>query len=491
MNFPGLIFLIIAHFLSGRGILRLFKLQLPLVQTICLSIMVGVPALSFVPCIVQLLKIPITFNSIFTAIAIFTAVCSIPIFINFKRPKFGKFVLPGIYEWPFLLICLTLIVLSAWRCYYYPPTARDMLSGPELLAEFAVREKNMISSVFKIDLSTTNNCFKSPYITCLQIIYKLLVQPFGQIWMTVLYIPFVTFIYTILRERTHPFLASMLLFLFMAVPDLFAYSFVLLYDYSNMVFFFSGFYFLVKHLENKQSNYFAFSVLLFTLATYIRVETLILVSLFSLLPIFIYFKEHLPFKKIALRFILLIGSSTAAYLICMHIFVHSFVPIPYVATSDLNPNLGDISYFFNRIKQMNDILLTGPQGLEVYGHFMRFFFWLLVADIIFALVYRKKQHFNRDARYALFGIVVIYFGLPLLGYLFPLYDILNTTKRGLFKILPIMLLYMANSGLLQILSEKITKWESGKKELPIKPKPTPAIANTQTTAQSKKSKKNK
>lgn len=474
MNFAGLIFLIIAHFISGRGVLQLFKLQLSLVQTICFSFIIGVPLLSFVPCFVQLMKIPITFNSIYVAIAVFSLICSIPLAIGFKRPKFGKIVFPQIYEWPFLLICITLIVLSAWRCFYYPTLARDMLSGPELLAEYAVREKTMISSVFNIDLHTTNNYFKSPYITCLQIIYKLLVQPYGQTWMTVLYIPFSVFMATILYQRIHPFLASLLLFLFMAIPDLFAYSFVMLYDYSNMVFFFCGFYFLIKHLENKQTNYFVFAAFLFGLATYIRVETLVLVGFFAALPLYIYLRERLNPIKIAARIALILAVSLAAYLICMQVFVRAFVPIAYHATNDINQNLGDVSYFFHRIGAMNDVLIFGSQGLEVYGHFIHFFIVLFIADFIFFLTNTKKQRYNREARYAIFGIIVIYFGLPFLGYLFPLYDIMNTTKRGLFKILPIMILYMANSGLLQALSEKIKGWESGIKEPKNSPNSRPA-----------------
>ena len=479
MNFAGLLFLIITHYLCGRGLLQLFKLQLSNALTICFSVMIGVPLLSFVPCFVQLLHIPITATSISVAIIIFTVICSIPLLINFKRPQFKKIVLPELYELPFLLVCLCLVILSVWRCYYYPPTARDMLSGPELLAEYTVREKTMINSVFTIDLHTTNNYFKSPYITCLQIIYKLLVQHFGQVWMSVLYLPFITFIYTMLRERLHPFLASLLLFFFMAIPDLFAYSFVMLYDYSNMVFFFTGFYFLVKHLENKQSNYFAFSVFLFGLATYIRVETVVLIGMMALLPLYIYYKERTGFKKIAVRLSLLLGVPFIFYIICMQVFVRNFVPIPYHATNDINHKLSDISVFFSRIGAINDVLIFGDQGRIVYGYFMRVFLALFIADFILFLTNRKTRGFNMEARYALFGIAVVYLGLPFMGYLFPLFDLMNTTKRGMFKLLPIMLLYMSNSGLIQKLSDQLKKWEAPKNVMQPKPRPAPKTAPVQ------------
>ncbi len=466
MNFPGLIFMILAHFLAGRGVLQLIKVQLTALQTACLSIVVGVPLISLAPCFVQLLHIPITFNSIFASVAILALICAIPLAINFKRPAFGKLVLPGIYELPFLLACLGLVILSVWRCYYYPPTARDMLAGPELLAEFAVREKTMISSVFTVDLHTTNNYFKSPYITSLQIIYKLLVShPFGQTWMSVLFIPFMIFIYTMLRERVHPFLASMLLFVFMTIPDLFAYSFVMLYDYSNMVFFFSGFYFLVQHLLNKRISDFAFSVFLFGLATYIRVETVVLIGMLSLMPLYVFYKEKMPVKTIVIRWGILMAVPVACYFICIDLFVKHFVPLPFNASSDLNKNLGDLSYLFNRFHEMHEKLFFGDTGRVVYGYFMRFFIGLLFIDLIVLLTNMKKWAFTREARFALYGILVIYVGLPFLGYLLPLFDIMNTTKRGLFKLLPIMLLYMANSGFLRMISN----WLKGLEEKKLSP----------------------
>ncbi len=481
MNFAGLTFLIFAHYLSGRGILQLFRLELKNLQLICLSIILGVPLVSLAPCFVQLLHIPITMGSMFASVGILTALCCVPLAFHFKMPKFGKITLPQIYELPFLLCCLLLVVLSVWRCYYYPVFARDMLAGPELLAEYAVRERNMVSSVFNVDLHTTNNYFKSPYITCLQIIYKLLVQPFGQLWMSVLFVPFIVLLYSYLRHRLHPLLAALLLFLFMTIPDLFAYSFVMLYDYSNMVFFFLGFYYLVQHLESKKTSEFAFALFLFGLATYIRVETLVLIGMLALMPLVMYYRQKLEPKKIVLRMALLIAVPVAAYFICIHLFVEHFVPLPFNASNDINKNLGDVSYFFERFSNMNSILIFGAQGLVVYGLYMKFFLGLLVIDIIYFVATRKPM--TMEGRYALYGVLVVYIGLPLLGYLLPLFDIMNTTKRGLFKILPLMLLYMANSGMLRAISERITNWEYKRDE--VKPKVATAKATPKPAPQKK------
>ena len=58
----------------------------------------------------------------------------------------------------------------------------------------------------------------------------------------------------------------------------------------------------------------------------------------------------------------------------------------------------------------------------------------------------------------LYGILAVYFGLALLGFLIPLVDLENTTKRGLFKLLPLMLLYLCNSSSIAFISGKLARW---------------------------------
>ncbi len=483
MNFAGLLFLLITHFLSGRGILRLFKLQLDPIPAVCLSFILGVPAVSFVPCILQLMKIPLAANSVYIGISVFTAVCCIPLLVSFTKPRLPKFIMPKLYEWPALLVLLFFVVVSVWRCYYMPPYSRDMLSGPELIAEYAVREKTMINSVFNIDLHTSNNYFKSPYVTTLQIIYKLLVFPFGQLWLSVMFVSFTTFIYSLLMDRVHPLIAGFLMLIFFAVPELFAYTFVILYDYSNMVLFFTGFYFLTRYMQNEKFNDFIFSSLLFGLATYIRTESLILIAFMSPLFLVHRYRQKMPLAKIALRLAIFMGVSIVFYVICIKIFVHNFVPLPLDVSHEINKHITDFSPLFKRLSDIVTVLIFSDTGPIFYGCFIIFFVYLAIADLVW------PRKYNKEALYALYGVAVIYFGFGFIGYLLPLADLQNTTKRGFFKIIPIMLLYMANSGLIQRLSNAIKWWEdpesAPKKKVvaaptpkrKLAPAPPPQVAN--------------
>jgi hypothetical protein len=134
--------------------------------------------------------------------------------------------------------------------------------------------------------------------------------------------------------------------------------------------------------------------------------------------------------------------------------VKNFVPIPFDTASQLNPDLGDISVFIDRLADINSKMIFSAESILLYGYFILFFLAILLTD----LVWLRK--FNTESRIALCGILVIYIGLPLLGYLFPLVDLVNTTKRGMFKLFPFMLFYLCNSGTLQRISAYLGRMES-------------------------------
>jgi hypothetical protein len=119
----------------------------------------------------------------------------------------------------------------------------------------------------------------------------------------------------------------------------------------------------------------------------------------------------------------------------------------------VNSNLGDLSPFFTRFSEINGKLLFSDQGVGYYGYFIYFFLLLFLLELV---VKRKLTPATRNWLYA---VLVIYLGFPLLGYLLPLLDLNNSTKRGLFKLFPLMLLYLANNSLLVAWSQRITKWE--------------------------------
>jgi len=497
MNFIGFLFVLIGHFLSGRGTLAIFNIKLKPLVSFLVSMILGVALLSLVPFILQLFYIPITHSNIIIGITVFCLLLNIPTLIRLKN---GTIAMPKLnfniqlYEIPVLAVFILVMLVSVWRCFYYPPFARDMLSGPEAIAEYAVREHTMLNSIFSLNLESTNNHLKPPYVTDLQIIYKELVCPFGQVWLSIIAVCFLVWSFTLLREKLHPFVAGVLFLFFFTMPDPFAYTYIMLFDYSNMVFFFAGFYFLIQYMEKKEYNLFLFSVVMFAMATYIRPETLVLEGLILPLLFFYFRKEKVPGAKMLIRLAIFMIVPFFFYEIWMGVFVKYYMPIHFNVNDEINKNFGNLSPFFDRLEGMTKVLIFGISdnpglkdiNLRLYGYFIYLFLLILIIDLIF---FRKK--FTTEGKVALYGVLVVYIGLPFLGYLIPWVDLMNTTKRGLYKMFPLMLLYMRTSGVLQMLSDGLKKWElpaiTGAKT------PKPAVANNTVkpaaTATNKKNKK--
>jgi hypothetical protein len=480
-----LLLLTVFHFVTGYGLLNLFNVKLKPLAYGALATMCGVVIASLVPFFLQLAYLPITFKSVMVAWLLIALALNAKVILHFRSFSFKKAFSPmprvQLYEIPGLLIIAFMLFVSIWRCYYYPSYVRDALSGPETIAELAIREHTMINSAFSVNLETTNNQFKSPFLTALQIIYKFAGFPFGGVWLSVLVVSFYIFLYNVLCEKVHPVLAGLLLIIFTATPEAYGYTFMVLYDYSNMVFLFLGMYFLFRHWNSYSLSEFYFSAVLFAFAIFIRSETLAFVGMLMPFHLWNAWKRKVSLIKPLLHFgaMLLIGFF--AYWLPTELYNNHYLPVDYKVETLINKNLTDLSPFWIRITEMTSKLMFGEVGRMLWGYFMYIFLICLVAELIFI------RKLTRDAINWLIAVGIIYVGLPFLGFLLPLMDLDNTTKRGLFKILPLMLLYMANNQLLTRLSAKMFQWEYAKASVA----PSTSIGSNSGSAFQKNKKKSK
>ena len=459
MQLLVIILFFLFQFLTGFGILNMLKLFLGPALCISTSVLLGIAVFSIVPFFLQLAFIPLTGPNIFIAIA---AICA---FSNLKSKNGWLQLLSTLkkcrwriklYEIPFLLLISFMVFVSAWRCYYYPPTPRDLTSGAEVIAEYAVKEKTMINSVFTVDLSTTNNQFKPPFITCLQIIYKYAGFPFGQVWLINVFISFVIFLYGVMNLKLHKIITGLLLVIFIAIPEMYAYTVMALFDYSNAVFFCLSLYFLFEFFKNEKNHFVLLAGILMGIATYIRSETLILALLITVCIIFHYWKAKNAIQNIARICAYFILPSLLIYLLSITVYINWYLPSHYTLENLLNKEGLSFSFFYKRLSEMTGSLLLAGNTVTYYGYFVYIFLTILCFNFF------DRNVLNKASLNWLFAMLVVYFGLPFIANLFPLYDLDNSTKRGLFKIFPLMLLFMANSPVLVSLSESIEKWERSK-----------------------------
>lgn len=487
MPFLVYLLLLIVYLVSGLGILQLFGLRLKPAYTITLSLLLGIAVASFLPFLLQLFYIPLTAFSVFGVLVLGAVLLSIPTVMHIRREGTGSLratLVPARfqvqpYEIPFWVIIGFLIFVSVWRCYYLPPTSRDALSGPEAIAEFAVREHTLINSFFNVDLWSTNNQFKSPFLICLQLIYKLAGFPFGQVWLSPIFICLIVFLYNALREKVHPIIVGILLLLFIMTPEMYAYTFMILYDYSNMVYMFLGLYFLFAYFTGGDKKNFYLSGLLIGIATYIRSETLALALLFLPPMILAQRRQKLPWKKMLILDVLFFLPALIGYYLPNGIYIRHYLPVHYDVGALLNSNLGDMSPLFKRYRDIVNRLLVSDFAIKLWGYIFFVTATLFVAEAVFV------RRFTREALNWLYAIAILYLGLGLLGWALPMVDLNDTTKRGMFKMLPLCLLYLANNTLLVRLSQTVSRWELAPSPSNVSGKPAVAATKTVLTRSGK------
>jgi hypothetical protein len=455
-----LLFLILTllQCLIGFGILTLLGIRLRPGSLFPLAILLGLAVFSLLPFLLQLFYIPLEKRNIWIAVLLSCLVLNVRFSKGLKNLREGHRIRFRIqpYDLVFLFVIVFIVFLSVWRCFYFPPTPRDITSGAEVIAEYAVREKTMINSVFTVNLESTNNPFKPPFVTSLQIIYKCAGFPFGQVWLSAIFIAFIIFLYLSLVQRIHTILAGFLLIIFLAIPEMYAYSFMVLFDYSNAVFFFLSLYFLFEFFKTSKNNCLALGGVLMGIAVYIRSETLVFALFMALLLCWHHIKKWDSLTKMIISNLYFLIPSILFYLLSVTIYLNFYLPVKYDIGGLVNTNLGNIQLLWDRFYEMNTSLIFSEQGVGYYGYFIMFFLVFLIIEVIFT------DRWRAEPKTWIYGILVIYFGYPLLSYLLPLVDIDHTVKRGLFKMFPLMLMHMGSSRLLREFSARIWLWERGK-----------------------------
>jgi hypothetical protein len=477
MSFTGLLFLILTQFAIGRGILQLFGIRQKLIMNIAMSSLLGIGVVSLLPMLLEMFHQPINKTNIIISICVAVVLANAFVLhrYNYGIFRFKSFKLPSIpiYELLFIILFALLLTPSVWRCYFYPSIARDALSGPEVLAEYALKEHKIANSVFDVNLMvSTPNLLKPPFLTDLQIIYKLLVHPFGQVWLSIIALCFTTWLYCLVRQRLHPLMTGIVMMLFITIPELYAYTYIILWDYSNMAFFFGGFYFLYQYIQTKEYNIFLFSALLFGFATWVRLDSLIFTGFAGAVLFFHLLRDKTPIFKTLYTCAILLIVPLAFYFTWVNIFVKHYLPVGISLGSELNP--APVSLYFKWLKDIT-ALAFGPDSVSLYGLFINMFLLFLAIDVVF---FRK---FSKEAIYMLIGIVIIYFGMPLMAY-FTLWFNITTAKRGIFKMFPMIILYLSNSAFFQYLSRRIINFESGEGNAP----PTKAATAPRVHTQQRK-----
>jgi hypothetical protein len=455
----SILFVILTQWLTGFGIITRLRAVSNGFSLLGLSIMAGLGISSGLPFILEFAHVPIARTPIFSGLGMLAALSCLLLRgqLAYLRDVFAWPRLSvRLCEIPFLGFWTYLLIISAWKCAWFPNLPFDTIVGPDLVATFAVREHTLVSSVFTEHLPSvsifSNQPFYAPFTAMQQILYLVAADGigpfgFGKVWLTVLVIAFGLFFYAELRERIHPMLASLLTTLLACSPELFAYTFLVQTDWANAAFLAAGIIALQRYLESNQRGSLLASGLMLAMACWTRTETIFFVPIGSLLLLI------KPSSNRRQTFI----EAGSLLLVCLlpvlfwnYGFLRAYVPLPPEAhLGTFHAVSGNyVSKLLAVYQSMNTVVIFHA---SFWNYAIPVF---LVFAIINILLFRDGRGLTIlvwiAGIYAIFGLLILHVDGA---------NIPFTFRRGFFKIILLMYFYLGMTSLFSWLSTWLYNWE--------------------------------
>lgn len=339
-----------------------------------------------------------------------------------------------------------------WASWYWPVTPFDAMAGIDLVARYAARDGMIANQVFtdpSLLGQLSNQPFYAPFAMLMQVMMKLIGYPYTQIWVSIVAICFWWFVWSTLRRQSHPVIAGLLTVLFILTPEMLGYSYILQTDFANAAFFAIGCVVLVRSIDEKQFAGVVLSAVAFAGACWSRTETPLLVSLVGAAALPQMLRVFGPFKGLA-GALAIPGTSALTFALWNIIFFNAYLPVRPSTAEQLQGF--DMARFVDVAASSWTLVISST---ELWGWIVWLFLAVLVID---GLV-------NRRVAQPLFigMIIVTVLGLFIVGTIFSAAVVEQTLRRGMFKIIPLMVVAIAASGIVSSASTALYSWEAGRK----------------------------
>jgi hypothetical protein len=445
----------------GLGLLRRLRVPLPTRQRLALGLLLGMPLSSLIVLCLDIVGIRLTLLSILLGFVAAVVALHVPrrrlapagpAASRMSPPSGGGGV--RIYEWPFLAFFVGIAAISVWRAFYLPVTFRDAIVGLDLVAKYAAEQGTLQSSVFHdpwLREHLSNQPFYAPFPMLMQVVFRLAGLPFGQLWLSGLFLSFTVLAYDRLRESVHPLIAGVLMVLLLAIPEMYAHTFMVLNDYPAAVFFGLAMLFLWDYDRGRQRGVFLLSAFLLAFACWSRADTMIFVLLGA--PVVAWRCGRAAGDgngsrrvRSAVGHALAFTAIPAALVLLWHGLYLGLVLRQGPAASVLFEqfDLAALPGAFHRTAW-----LLGQTGL--YGYLGLVFLAVTILDLVLER--------ERAALVPLAWVAVLYLGCVAILVVSPAASLEGTLKRGVFKFFPLMAFALGESRLLRNVSHRILSWE--------------------------------
>lgn len=451
---PAFVLTLLLQWLTGLGLLATLRAALPRSITLPTGLLLGAYVHTLLVVALDLLGIRLTATAVTGTLGV-AAVAAHAWWPRVRGWYAALFAKPTLnvrmYDVAAYVIAAYLVFVAMWAAWYWPVTPFDAMAGIDLMARQSVADGTLNNSVLTDPALVgrlSNQPFYAPFAMLQQVIYRLMGWPFGQLWMAVTAFCYYWVVWAMLRRALHPFLANVLAILLIMVPEVHGYTYLLQTDFLNAVYLMMGIIVLGIDVERKEARHGVLAALFFAAACWSRTETILLVGI-GLAAAYLPMYRALGLQG-ALRHAGGIAVASFASFALWHIvYFYGVFPVRPDSAAELTGF--DAARFGTVVEStFTDVLFD----VGLWGWTIPFFLIVLVVTLV-------KRRTLGDA-WSLLWIIAILVGLEIVGTLFVSAVVQQTLRRGMFKIIPLMYLFMARSPILDVVSARLRKWESAR-----------------------------
>ena len=442
------------QFVAGFATLGALRIDMQRSMAVPVSLLVGtfLHSLAFFGC--ELLHIPLSTQSMLLS-AVLVAV--IPhIWWKNVTTFYGRLLSKPtwtltLYDVVTLGVIGYVTFIAVWASWYWPVTPFDAMAGIDLVAKQTVEEGTIVNRVFtdpSIVGHLSNQPFYAPFSMLLQVMYRLIGFAYGQVWVSIIAISLGWIVWTALRQLVHPFIADLLFVLYVLTPEMLGYTYIVQTDLINAAYYASAAIFLFQAIEKKQQPYVWLSMILLCGACWSRSESILLVGI-GLIGSIAFIAKNWSWR-FALTYIATAGLGCLVVFGLWHVlFFNAYLPV--------HPSPAEQIIGFDTQRFVHVVLSSCTAVVLDTALWAATF-------VVFGVVVVVNLFVKRSVSpvLLLMWIGTTFLGLWIVGTVFSAAIVEQTIRRGIFKVIPLIFVYVAGTELLQRASHRLTQWEAGR-----------------------------
>ncbi len=449
-----LIMMIGLQWIAGFATMGALRIEMPRSQSVPLALLAGMFLHTFAFFGCELLNIPLSMGTLLisgTLVAVLPHVWwkNVSAFYGrlLSRPTWTF----TIYDMIALGVALYVAFIATWAAWYWPVTPFDAMAGIDLVARQTVDEGTIVNRVFtdpSLVGHLSNQPFYAPFAMLLQVMYRLVGFTYGQLWVPIVAIALAWYLWSVLRELIHPFIADILWICYILTPEMLGYSYLVQTDHINAAFFAIGAILVWQAIARDQKAYLWLSVIMLSGACWSRSESILLVTI-GVAASLIFITRAWSWRT-AIVYAGVAGIASLVTFGLWHVlFFNAYLPV--------HPSTADQIIGFDLARFVQVISDTITNVVADKGLWAGSFLLLATIVVVNAIVTRKAA-----PTMPLVWIGVVFLGLWIVGTTFSAAIVEQTLRRGLFKVIPLIFVYVAATELLQRASRSLTQWEAGR-----------------------------